>query len=82
MSTRIEFGHKEAVKKGHVLGSSNILEYKKNNCKLEIVEEEAKFIRTVFDLYSTNKYGFTLLSKKLYNLGYKIEIAIIMIRMY
>ena len=35
-----------------------------------IVEEEAKFIRKVFELYSTGEYGFYKLSKKLGELGY------------
>ena len=71
LSSRVKFGHKEAIKKGHVLGSSNIIGYKKNNCKLVIVEQEANFIRKVFELYVTNKYGFKLLSDKLYELGYR-----------
>ena len=50
LSKRIKFGHHEAIKRGHVLGSSNITGYKKENCKLIIVEEEAKFIRKLFDL--------------------------------
>ena len=70
LSSRIKFGHKEAIKKGHVLGSSNIIGYKKNHCKLVIVEEEAKFIRKVFELYSTGNYGFYKLSKCLGDLGY------------
>lgn len=70
LSARVKFGHKEAIKKGHVLGSSNILGYRKDKCKLVIVEEEAKFIEKVFLLYSTDKYGLGSLSKKLALLGY------------
>lgn len=70
LSTRIKFGHKMAMSKGHVLGSSNIIGYKKDNCKLVIVEEEAKFIKKVFELYSTGKFGLYKLGKKLYELGY------------
>ena len=36
LSNRVKFGHRQAVKKGHVLGSSNITGYKKENCKLVI----------------------------------------------
>lgn len=71
LSARIKFGHKEAIKKGHVLGSSNIIGYRKNNCKLEILEDEANFIRKVYKLYATGNYGFGSLSNKLYELGYK-----------
>lgn len=70
LSARVKFGHKEAIKKGHVLGSSNILGYKKDKCKLVIVEDEAKFIEKVFLLYATGKYGLGSLSKKLALLGY------------
>ena len=58
LSARVKFGHRQAVEKGHVLGSSNITGYKKDKCKLIIVESEAKFIRTVFELYATGEYGF------------------------
>ena len=70
LSARVKFGHKQAMAKGHVLGSSNITGYKKEKCKLVIVPEEAKFIRTVFELYATGEYGFHKLAKKLGTLGY------------
>ena len=70
LSSRVKFGHKQAIEKGHVLGSSNITGYKKDNCKLVIVENEAKFIKTLFELYATGKYGFQKLSKRLSELGY------------
>ena len=70
LSARVKFGHRQAVAKGHVLGSSNITGYRKENCKLVIVEEEAKFIRVLFKLYASGEYGFYKLSKKLGELGY------------
>lgn len=70
LSARVKFGHRQAVEKGHVLGSSNITGYKKDNCKLVIVESEAKFIRTLFELYASGEYGFQKLAKKLSTLGY------------
>lgn len=70
LSSRIKFGHREAIRKGHVLGSSNIIGYKKDNCKLVIIKEEAKFIKKVFELYATGEYGFNKLSKTLSTLGY------------
>lgn len=70
LSARVKFGHKQAIENGHVLGSSNITGYKKDNCKLAIVENEAKFIKTLFELYASGKYGFQKLSKKLSELGY------------
>ena len=70
LSARVKFGHKQAIENGHVLGSSNITGYKKDNCKLVIVENEAKFIKILFELYASGKYGFQKLSKKLSELGY------------
>ena len=70
LSNRVKFGHKEAIKRGHVLGSSNIIGYKKENCKLIIIEAEAKLIRMIFELYATGNYGFYKLSKYLGILGY------------
>lgn len=71
LSSRVKFGHRQAIKNGHVLGSSNITGYKKENCKLVIVPEEAKFIRLIYELYSTGEYGFYKLAKKLDKLGYR-----------
>lgn len=70
LSSRVKFGHRQAIENGHVLGNSNITGYKKDNCKLVIVENEAKFIKTLFELYASGKYGFQKLSKKLSELGY------------
>ena len=70
LSSRVKFGHRQAIENGHVLGSSNITGYRKDNCKLVIVENEAKFIKTLFELYATGKYGFLKLAKKLSELGY------------
>lgn len=42
LSSRVKWGHKEAIKKGRVLGSNSITGYKKDDAKLVIVEEEAK----------------------------------------
>lgn len=70
LSGRVKFGQRQAMESGHVLGSSNITGYKKDKCKLVIVEEEAKFVRIVFELYATGEYGFYKLAKKLSEMGY------------
>lgn len=69
LSSRVKWGHKEAMKKGRVLGSSIITGYKKNDAKLVIVEEEAKKIRKIFKLYATGKYGFYKLAMELHRQG-------------
>ena len=69
LSSRVKWGHKEAIKKGRVLGSSTITGYKKDDAKLVIVEEEAKKIRKIFELYATGKYGFYKLAMELHKQG-------------
>lgn len=70
ISASVKFGYRKAIKNGHVLGSSNITGYKKDNCKLVIVEEEAKLIRRIFEIYATGEYGLLKLARKLYEEGY------------
>lgn len=69
LSSRVKWGHKEAIKKGRVLGSNSITGYKKDDAKLVIVEEEAKKIRKIFELYATGKYGFYKLAMELHRQG-------------
>lgn len=69
LSSRVKWGHKEAIKKGRVLGSNQITGYKKDNAKLVIVEEEALKVQKIFELYATGKYGLHKLSKELYDQG-------------
>lgn len=71
LSSRVKWGHKEAIKKGRVLGSNNIIGYTKNNATLVIEPNEANKIREIFKLYATGKYGFTKLALILYNKGIK-----------
>lgn len=68
LSSRIKWGHKEAMKKGKLLGST-ITGYKKKNNHLIIVEEEAKVIREIFFLYVTGKYGLAKLGNVLFDRG-------------
>lgn len=68
LSSRVKWGQKEAIKKGRVLGST-ITGYKKDDAKLVIVEEEAKKIRKIFELYASGKYGFYKLAMELHKQG-------------
>ena len=70
LSERVKFGFQRSIENGKVLGNDAIWGYKKDNCKLVIVENEAKFIKVLFELYASGKYGFHKLSKKLSELGY------------
>lgn len=69
LSERTKFGFKRSIERGRVLGSDNIWGYKKDSCKLVIVEEEAEIVRKIYELYSTGRYGMRRISQELANLG-------------
>lgn len=69
LSERVRFGMKRSIEQKHVLGNSAIYGFNKNKCTLEIDEKEAEFVKEVFTLYATGKYGFKRISKILYNKG-------------
>ena len=57
LSERVRFGYKRSVEKGIVPGSNNIYGYTKNKGKLVIDEEQAKFIRLIFEHICIREYG-------------------------
>lgn len=71
LSSRIKFGHSQAIKKGVVIGNSRIFGYKKDNKKLVIDEKEAPMVRLVFELYSTDEYSMKQIEDILYDKGYR-----------
>lgn len=71
LSTRVSFGHAQSIKRGRVLGTSNMFGWTKKDCKLTIIEEEAEMIRKIFDLYVTGNYSTRSLEKYLYEHGYR-----------
>ncbi len=70
LSERVKFGMKRAYENGKVLGNSNIYGYTKENGKLEIDEDSAKFVRDIFELYASGKYGYRTLARMLNEMGY------------
>ena len=71
LSNRVKFGQAQAIKKGHVLGTNNMYGYVKKDCKLQIVEEEAKMIRKIFELYASGEWTTPKIEKYLYDNGYR-----------
>lgn len=69
LSLRVKWGHKNAIKRGRILGSNNITGYNKENSVLTINEEEAIKIRKIFTMYATDKYGLNKLGDELYQQG-------------
>lgn len=66
LSERVRFGYKRSVEKGIVPGSNNIYGYTKNEGKLVIDEEQAKFIRLIFETYVSENIGVHRLGFKLF----------------
>lgn len=71
LSSRVKFGHQQAIKSSVVLGSDNMFGYRKENKRLTIVEDEAVMIREVFELYATGKYSLKQLENLLWEQGYR-----------
>lgn len=82
LSAHVKWGHKEAIKKGRVLGSNTITGYKKDNAKLVIVESEAKVVRKIFELYAIGKYGFYKLAMELHKQALIIQRAKFMTKVH
>ena len=71
LSSRVKFGHQQAIKDGVVLGNSRIFGYKKNNGRLVIDEAEAPMIRELFELYATDQYSMKQIETILWERGYR-----------
>ena len=71
LSSRVKFGHKQAIKSKVVLGNSRIFGYRKHNKHLIIDEEEAKMVRELFELYATDNYSLKELEKLFWEKGYR-----------
>jgi len=71
LSSRIKFGHQQAIKNHVVLGNSRIFGYDKKDKKLVINEEEAKMVRDLFELYATDQYSMKQIEDIFWNRGYR-----------
>ena len=71
LSSRIKFGHQQAIKDGVVLGNSRIFGYTKHSGRLVIDEEEATMVRDLFALYATNHYSMKQIEQILWDRGYR-----------
>jgi len=71
LSSRIKFGHQQAIKNHVVLGNSRIFGYDKKDKKLIVNEEEAKMVRELFELYATDQYSMKQIEDLFWNKGYR-----------
>ncbi len=70
LSERIQFGHRQAIKNGHVLGNDKLYGYDKKNCVLTVNEAEAELVRRIFHLYANEGLGTRRISQQLLEEGY------------
>ncbi len=69
ISNRVRFGHHQAIKNGTVLGTNNMFGYTKKDGKLMIDEEQAGFVRELFEMYATGKFSMKQMEKHFYQKG-------------
>ena len=71
LSSRVRFGHQQAIKDKIVLGNSRIFGYTKDNGRLVIDEEEAEMVRELFSLYATGECSMKQIETTFWNKGYR-----------
>ena len=71
LSSRVKFGHQQAIKSNVVLGNSRIFGYKKADKRLVIDESQAPMVRDLFRLYATGEYSMKQLETLFYEQGYR-----------
>ena len=71
LSSRVKFGHQQAIKSKVVLGNSRIFGYVKDGGKLVIDEEQAGMVRELFELYATGQYSMKQIETIFWQKGYR-----------
>ena len=71
LSSRVKFGHQQAIKSSVVLGNGRIFGYRKDNKRLVIDEAEAPMVRELFELYATGRYSMKKIEDVLWEKGYR-----------
>ena len=71
LSSRVKFGHAQAIKDGVVLGNNRIFGYRKDNGRLIIDEDEAPMVQELFELYATGEYSMKQIEVIFWNRGYR-----------
>ena len=71
LSSRVKFGHQQAIKQNVVLGNSRIFGYNKKDGRLTIDEAQSVMVRELFELYATDKYSMKQLEALFWEKGYR-----------
>ena len=71
LSSRVKFGHQQAIKQSVVLGNNRIFGYKKDKGRLAIDDEQVQMVRELFEMYATGEYSMKQLEKIFWDKGYR-----------
>ena len=71
LSSRVKFGHQQAIKNNVVLGNNRIFGYRKDNKRLVIDEEQAPMVRELFQLYASDQYSMKQIETLFWEKGYR-----------
>lgn len=71
LSSRVKFGHQQAIKNNVVLGNSRIFGYRKDAGRLLIDQDEAPMVRELFELYATGEYSMKQIETLFWEKGYR-----------
>ena len=71
LSSRVKFGHQQAIKDKVVLGNSRIFGYTKDDGRLIIDEKQAQMVRELFELYATGEYSMKQIETIFWQRGYR-----------
>ena len=71
LSSRVKFGHQQAIKDKVVLGNSRIFGYQKDGGRLVIDERQAPMVRELFALYATGEYSMKQIETIFWEKGYR-----------
>ena len=71
LSSRVKFGHQQAIKSSVVLGTSRIFGSVKAGGRLVIDEAEAQMVRELFELYATDAYSMKQIEEIFWQRGYR-----------
>ena len=71
LSSRVKFGHQQAIKDKVVLGNSRIFGYVKDGGRLVIDEEQAEMVWELFELYATGQYSMKQIETVFWQKGYR-----------
>ena len=71
LSSRVKFGHQQAIKDKVVLGNSRIFGYVKDGGRLVIDEVESVMVKELFELYATDEYSMKQIENIFWEKGYR-----------